>query len=109
MPPFTAILHPTPGCHPLPARAKSGNLPDVTGWNPVPPGLSRNHAVKELFNHGWTQMNTDEELSEGRSGPVFRKPPNGALPERLRHHVLSVFICVHPWFLIYFTELLRLG
>jgi hypothetical protein len=39
------------------------------------------------FNHGSTRINTDEELAEGRSGLIFRRPPNGALSERLKHHV----------------------
>jgi hypothetical protein len=43
-------------------------------------------------------MDTDEEISAGRSGLVFRRSLNGALSDGWKITFLSVFICVHPWF-----------
>jgi hypothetical protein len=66
-----------------------------------PDELSRNDSVKKNFNHRWTQINTDEETSERRSGPDFRRSLNDALYVVLEDHVFypcpSVSICVHLW------------
>ena len=60
-------------------------------------GPSRNDSVKKNFNHRWTQINTDEEMSERRSGPDFRRSLNDALYVVLEYHVFhlcpSVSIC----------------
>jgi len=42
---------------------------------------------KDLINHRWTQINTDEETSERRSGPDFRRSLNDALYVVLEYHV----------------------
>jgi hypothetical protein len=56
--------------------------------------LSRIHSVKKIHNHGWTRMNTDEEMSEARSGLVFRRLLNGALSGRWENHVfIRVYLC----------------
>jgi hypothetical protein len=39
-------------------------------------------------------MNTDEEMSEGRTGLVFRRPLNGALSGRLENHVFIFYPCL---------------
>ena len=66
-----------------------------------PPRLRRNDSVKKNFNHRWTQINTDEEKSERRSGPDFRRSLNDPLYVLLEYHVFypcpSVSICVHLW------------
>ena len=49
--------------------------------------LNRNDSVKKNFNHRWTQINTDEEMSERRSGPDFRRSLNDALYVVLEYHV----------------------
>jgi hypothetical protein len=54
--------------------------------------LRRIHAVKDMFNHRWTRINTDEEMSEPRSGRVFRRSLNGALYVRIE---TTLFLCVH--------------
>jgi hypothetical protein len=58
---------------------------------------SLNDSVKMNFNHRWTQINTDEEMSERRSGPDFRRSLNDALYVVLEYHVFypcpSVSIC----------------
>jgi hypothetical protein len=51
------------------------------------PRLRRNDSVKKNFNHRWTQINTDEEMSERRSGPDFRRSLNDALYAVLEYHV----------------------
>jgi hypothetical protein len=59
--------------------------------------FSHNDSVKKNFNHRWTQINTDEEMSERRSGPEFRRSLNDALYVVLEDHVFypcpSVSIC----------------
>jgi hypothetical protein len=85
-------------------------------------------SIKQIYNHKWTQISTDEEMSERRCHPVFCRPLNGALDEQLESHVfylclsicdcpselpkhygfglriLSVFICVHPWLKFFFPN-----
>jgi len=64
---------------------------------PLTERLSRDDSVKKNFNHRWTQINTDEETSERRSGPDFRRSLNDALYVVLEYHVFhlcpSVSIC----------------
>jgi len=56
---------------------------------PLTERLSRNDSVKKNFNHRWTQINTDEETSERRSGPDFRRSLNDALYV-LEYHVFHL-------------------
>ena len=82
-----------------------GGTTDVSRWQaershrtatiiPTSPGgaseLNRNDSVKKNFNHRWTQINTDEETSERRSGPDFRRSLNDALYVVLEYHVFHL-------------------
>jgi len=90
---------PVPSGDPPDGTGEALCLPAETVSHVRPAPLSRNDSVKKNFNHRWTQINTDEEMSERRSGPDFRRSLNDALYVVLEYHVFhlcpSVSICVH--------------
>ena len=56
--------------------------------------------MKNIFNHGWTRMNTDgnaEFIPPGRTNAGNPPDQLETLRNKFRAPSVSVSICVHPW------------